>query len=105
MTAANWLTLAACLVTLLSVALSYGMSKQQIENAHDLALKQIQAAANETSRRLKAEVLLKYKQSWKPIPKNYGRSTKWKELVVNRTLLAVMKGRANSVELESFRVR
>jgi len=64
MTAANWLTLVAAVVALLSVVLSYRMNKKQLENANQLALKQIDAAAAETSRRLKAEVLLKNKQSW-----------------------------------------
>jgi hypothetical protein len=55
---ANWLTLTASLITLLSVVVSYSLGKQQIKNAHELALKQINAAAKETSRRLKAEILL-----------------------------------------------
>jgi len=55
---ANWLTLTASLITLLSVVVSYSLGKQQIKNAHELALKQINAAAKATSRRLKAEILL-----------------------------------------------
>ncbi|AIF84087.1 hypothetical protein NTE_02030 [Candidatus Nitrososphaera evergladensis SR1] len=39
---------------------------------------------------------LKYKQSWKLILKNYGHSMKWKELVVNRMLLVMIKRRANT---------
>src|SRR5207245_6191422 len=38
---------------------------------------------------------LKFKQSWKPILKNCGHSMKWKELAVNRTLLLMIKRRAN----------
>jgi hypothetical protein len=64
MTIANWLTLAASVVALLSVLLSYRMNKKQLENANELALKQIDAAAAETARRLKAEILLKEKQMW-----------------------------------------
>ena len=64
MISANWLTLTASLVTLLSVVLSYFVSKKQIKNTNELALKQIQATATETSRRLRAEILLKEKQSW-----------------------------------------
>ena len=64
MSTANWLTLIASFITLFSVIVSYRLGKQQIKNAHELALKQIRAAAEETSRRLKAEVLLKDKQVW-----------------------------------------
>jgi len=39
---------------------------------------------------------LKYKQSWKLILKNCGRSMKWKELAVNRMLLVMIKIRANT---------
>ena len=39
---------------------------------------------------------LKYKQSWKLILKNCGHSMKWKELAVNRTLLVMIKRRANT---------
>jgi hypothetical protein len=39
---------------------------------------------------------LKYKRSWKLVPKNCGRSMKWKELAVNRTLLAMIKRPANT---------
>jgi hypothetical protein len=62
--ASNWLTLVASLVALLSVVMSYRMGKKQIANAHDLALRQIDAAAKESARRLKADVVLKDKQSW-----------------------------------------
>ena len=64
MSIANWLTLTASVVALLSVVLSYRTNKKQLENANELALKQINAAAAETSRRLKAEILLKEKQTW-----------------------------------------
>ena len=37
-----------------------------------------------------------YKQSWKLMLKNCGHSMKWKELAVNRTLLAMIKRRANT---------
>src|SRR6266436_10446094 len=39
---------------------------------------------------------LKYKQSWKLMLKNCGHSMKWKELAVNRTLLVMIKRRANT---------
>src|SRR5215216_459868 len=39
---------------------------------------------------------LKYRQSWKLILKNCHHSMKWKELAVNRTLLAMTKRRANT---------
>src|SRR4030065_2201829 len=39
---------------------------------------------------------LKYKQSWKLILKNCGRSMKWKELAVNRMLLVMIIRRANT---------
>ena len=39
---------------------------------------------------------LQYKQSWKPILKNYGRSMKWKEPAVNPMLLFMIKRRANT---------
>jgi hypothetical protein len=61
---ANWLTLLASFITLLSVIVSYRLGKQQIKNAHELALRQMNAAAEETSRRLKAEILLTDKQGW-----------------------------------------
>lgn len=64
MSIANWLTLTASVITLLSVIVSYRLGKQQIKNAYELALKQINAAAQETSRRLKAEILLTDKQLW-----------------------------------------
>jgi|SRR5438034_8467935 len=64
MSIANWLTFTASVVALLSVVLSYRTNKKQLENANELALKQINAAAAETSRRLKAEILLKEKQTW-----------------------------------------
>jgi len=38
----------------------------------------------------------KYKQSWKLMLKNCGHSMKWKELAVNRTLLVMIKRRANT---------
>src|SRR2546425_2454882 len=39
---------------------------------------------------------LKYKQGWKLILKNSGRSMKWKELAVNRMLSVMIKRRANT---------
>jgi hypothetical protein len=39
---------------------------------------------------------LKYKQGWKLMLKNCGHSLKWKELAVNRTLLVMIKRRANT---------
>src|SRR6266436_5515108 len=39
---------------------------------------------------------LKYKQRWKLMLKNCGHSVKWKELAVNRTLLVMIKRRANT---------
>src|SRR5215472_451287 len=38
---------------------------------------------------------LQYKQSWKPMLENSGRSMKWKEPAVNRTSFAMIKRRAN----------
>src|SRR5579864_2859680 len=38
----------------------------------------------------------KYRPNWKRILKNWGHSTKWKELAVNRTLLAMTKKPANT---------
>jgi hypothetical protein len=64
MSIANWLTLIASFIALLSVIVSYNLGKQQIKNAHELALRQMKAAAEETSRRLKAEILLTDKQAW-----------------------------------------
>src|SRR2546421_7648952 len=43
---------------------------------------------------------LKYKQSWKLMLKNCGHSMKWKELAVNRTLLDMIKRRANTFRSE-----
>jgi len=37
-----------------------------------------------------------YKQGWKLMLKNCGPSMKWKELAVNRTLLVMIKRRANT---------
>ena len=37
-----------------------------------------------------------YKPSWKLMLKNCGHSMKWKELAVNRMLLAMIKRRANT---------
>ena len=54
----------ASVIALLAVILSYRTNKKQLENANELALNQIRAAATETSRRLKAEILLKEKQAW-----------------------------------------
>ena len=59
MSSANWLTLIASFIALVSVIVSYNLGKQQMKNANELALKQIKAAGEETSRRLKAEILLK----------------------------------------------
>src|SRR5258706_8681825 len=39
---------------------------------------------------------LKYRQSWQLILKTCGHSMKWKELGVNRTLLVMIKRRANT---------
>jgi hypothetical protein len=64
MSSANWLTLIASLITLVSVIVSYNLGKQQMKNSYELALKQIKAAGEETSRRLKAEILLTDKQAW-----------------------------------------
>ncbi len=64
MSSANWLTLIASFIALVSVIVSYNLGKQQMKNANELALKQIKAAGEETSRRLKAEILLKDKQAW-----------------------------------------
>jgi hypothetical protein len=64
MTIANWLTFMASVIALLAVILSYRTNKKQLQNANELALNQIRAAATETSRRLKAEILLKEKQAW-----------------------------------------
>jgi hypothetical protein len=64
MSSANWLTLIASLITLVSVIVSYNLGKQQMKNAYELALKQIKAGGDETSRRLKAEILLTDKQVW-----------------------------------------
>ncbi|HEX3144151.1 MAG TPA: hypothetical protein VHQ64_09275 [Pyrinomonadaceae bacterium] len=50
---ANWLTLLASFVALLSVFLSYR-----------LAIRQIKAASRETSKKLRAEILLKEQQVW-----------------------------------------
>ena len=50
---ANWLTLLASVVALLSVFLSYR-----------LAIRQIKAASRETSKKLRAEILLKEQQVW-----------------------------------------
>src|SRR5437879_7117414 len=38
----------------------------------------------------------KYKQSWKLMLKNCGRSMKWKELAVSRMLLVMIKRRGNT---------
>src|SRR5712671_4846411 len=39
---------------------------------------------------------LTYKQDWKVMLKHCGHSMKWKELAVNRTLLVMIKRRANT---------
>ena len=61
---ANWLTLLASLIALLSVVISYRSNKKQLENANRLAIRQIEAAARDTSTKLRAEVLLKEQQAW-----------------------------------------
>jgi hypothetical protein len=64
MNTANWLTLLASVITLLSVILSYFTSRAQLRDTNKLALKQIEASAAETSRKLKADILLTEKQAW-----------------------------------------
>ena|ERR1019366_5655171 len=64
MHAADFLTLLASLVALLSVVLAHVASRKQLQNTAALAVKQIEAASRETSRKLRAEVLLKEKQIW-----------------------------------------
>lgn len=64
MQAANWLTLFASLVALLSVLLSHRSSKRQLENATRLATHQIEAVAADTSKKLRAEIILKEQQAW-----------------------------------------
>ena len=46
------------------IPIQCAQSKKQLENTSALAVKQIEAAANETSKKLKAEILLKEKQVW-----------------------------------------
>jgi hypothetical protein len=64
MNAANWLTLLASLVALASVVGSYLLGRKQIESTATLALKQIDSAAKETSRKLRAEIVVKENQVW-----------------------------------------
>jgi hypothetical protein len=64
MSAANWLTLLAAIVALLSVVASYLLGRRQIASAAALGVKQIEAAASETTRKLRADVLLKEQQIW-----------------------------------------
>jgi hypothetical protein len=61
---ANLLTLVASLITLLSVILAHRHNKRQLDTMNTMALKQINAAAAETSKKLRAEVLLKENQVW-----------------------------------------
>ena len=61
---ANWLTLLASLIALLSVLLSYRSNKKQLENANRLAISQIEAASRDTSKKLRADILLKEQQAW-----------------------------------------
>src|ERR1700743_2267310 len=39
---------------------------------------------------------LKYRQSWKLIPRSYGRSMKWRQQAVNRMLLAMIQRPTNT---------
>jgi hypothetical protein len=64
MQTANWLTLFASVIALLSVLLSYYTNKRQLENANRLTIQQIKAAASDTARKLRAEILLKEQQAW-----------------------------------------
>ena|SRR5579864_8365798 len=64
MNAANWLTLLASAVALLSVFVTYRLGLRQINNAADIARAQIRATTDESSRRLKADLLLTNKQTW-----------------------------------------
>jgi hypothetical protein len=64
MSAANWLTLLASVVALVSVIGSYFLGRRQIQSTAALAMKQIEAAANDTARKLRAEILLKEQQTW-----------------------------------------
>src|SRR5438477_7406410 len=64
MNAANWLTLVASVVAFLAVVVSYILGKKQLQNAAFLAGRQIEAAAQDTARRLRGEILLKDRQAW-----------------------------------------
>src|SRR5687767_14921602 len=59
-------------------------------------LRALKARFEKSMNRHKALNDLKYKQSWKLMLKNCGHSMKWTELAVNRTLLAMIKRRANT---------
>jgi hypothetical protein len=64
MNTANWLTFLASLIAFLSVVGAIFTSRWQIKNANYVAVKQIEAAASETSRRLRAEIIVKDRQLW-----------------------------------------
>src|SRR5438309_10514685 len=59
-------------------------------------LRALKARFEKNINRIKVLNGIKYKQSWKLMLKNCGHSTKWKELAVNRTLLVMIKRRANT---------
>ena len=64
METANWLTLGASFIALLSVLLGHLGNKKQIESANAMALKQLEAAEAESRRRLRADTVVKDRREW-----------------------------------------
>ena len=64
MEASHWLTLTASLVALLSVLVTFLISKRQIASANALAVKQIEAAAEESRRKLRTETVVEDRRKW-----------------------------------------
>lgn len=61
---ADYLTLFASLVALLSVLLTQRHNRKQLEKTNQLALEQIRTTANNTERNLRVQFLIQEKQKW-----------------------------------------
>jgi len=70
--------------------------KELSPEKHEELLRALKGRFEKNMNRHKGLEWSNYKQRWKPILKNSGRSMKWKELAVNRMLLVLIKIQANT---------